>query len=159
MSKVTGYFIIILVCIFAFTAYCDEAVSSKDLIEKANALDGKFVTYRGEAVTAILDRGEHSWVNLNDGDNAIGVWCNSAMLKDVRFIGDYKSKGDILEVSGIFNRACDLHKGELDIHADSIRITKHGFPVGRRLDKIKTDLAATLFLLTIAVVALFRRRI
>ena len=117
------------------------------------------MTYRGELVTAILDRGEHSWVNLNDGANAIGVWCNSAMLKDVRFVGDYKSKGDILEVSGIFNRACDLHKGELDIHADSIRITKHGFPVRQRLDKIKTDLAATLFLLTIAVVALFRRRI
>ncbi|MBI4974307.1 MAG: DNA-binding protein, partial [Candidatus Omnitrophica bacterium] len=69
--------------------YADSVLSNK-LIEKARGLDGTKVTYKGEVVTAILNRGEYSWVNLNDGDNAIGIWCKTASLGMVKFIGDYK---------------------------------------------------------------------
>jgi len=135
------------------------AVSSKELIENAKALDGKTIRYRGEAVTAIMNRPEGSWINLNDGDNAIGVWCKSAMLDPVKFIGDYKSKGDILEVEGVFNRACPAHGGELDIHAIAVNVVKHGFMVKEKIDAIKLDIAIAVFLIAILLSALFKKRL
>ena len=142
------------------TAYA-EPVSSTKLIEKAKELDGTKVMYRGEAVTAILNRGEYSWVNLNDDANAIGVWCENAKLDSVRFIGDYKHKGDILEIDGTFNRACPAHGGELDIHADAVRLVKTGSAVeeDREWMKAKLFAALSLFLLSIFIIIIFRRRI
>jgi len=96
---------------------------------------------------------------LNDGDNAIGIWCKSASLASVKFIGDYKNKGDILEAEGVFHRACSAHNGELDIHADSVKIIKAGFPVSERMLRRKLNLAAAVFLLTILLVVIFRKRI
>jgi hypothetical protein len=133
--------------------------SSKALIENANLLDGKKVTYRGEAVTAIMKRGEYAWVNVNDGDNAIGIWCKASMLTIVNTLGNYKHIGDILEVDGIFKRACPMHGGELDIHANKVRILKAGFPVRERVDPWKTGLAAFFFLLALTVTIAFRKRI
>jgi hypothetical protein len=133
--------------------------SSKALIENSKLLDGKRVTYKGEAVTAIMKRGDYAWVNVNDGQSAIGVWCDSHMLDDVKFLGTYKHKGDMLEIEGIFNRACPVHGGELDIHANKVKVTDAGFPVMERIDLRKAALAAFLFLMTIAATIVFRRRI
>jgi hypothetical protein len=133
--------------------------SSKALIENARLLDGKKVTYRGEAVTAIMKRGDHAWVNVNDGDNAIGIWCTGAMLECVKFLGDYKHSGDILEVEGMFNRACPAHGGELDIHAAKVKVLKPGFSIGEKVDLGKTGLTIFLFLLTLAITIAFRKLI
>lgn len=133
--------------------------SSKALIENAKLLDGKKVTYRGEAVTAIMKRGDHAWVNVNDGDNAIGIWCKGSILETVKFLGDYKHSGDILEVEGMFNRACSAHGGELDIHANRVKVLKTGFSIKEKVDLGKTGLTIFLFLLTLAVTIVFRKRI
>ena len=151
-------FVLVGCALFVSGAYA-EIVSSKDLIENANTLDGKTVRYRGEIVTAILNRGEYSWANLNDGDNAVGVWCPSSLLDAVKFIGDYKNKGDVLETEGVFHRACSAHNGELDIHADSVKIIKAGFSVSEGVDSRKLNISAAIFLLTILLVAIFRKRI
>jgi len=136
-----------------------EDLSSKALIERAKELNGQSVTYKGEVVTAILNRGEYSWVNLNDGDNAIGVWCKSQQLEGVKFIGGYKNKGDILEVKGAFNRACPLHGGELDIHADAIIIIAKGSHVKEQLSQKKSILTAVIFLITLYIIFRFRKRV
>jgi hypothetical protein len=138
---------------------CAAVYSSKALIENAKLLDGKRVTYRGEAVTDIMKRGDHAWVNVSDGDNAIGVWCREADLAPVRTPGDYKHKGDTIEVEGMFNRACDLHGGELDIHADRVKLLKAGFAKRERVDARKTSLAFLLFFLVLSVTIAFRKRI
>lgn len=132
--------------------------TSKELIENAKSLDGRDVTYRGELVTAVLNRKDHSWVNLNDGDNAIGVWCEDSMVRPVKFIGDYKNRGDILEVSWIFHRACPAHGGELDIHAQTVSVVRHGFPQSERIYKTKLDLSIALFLIILSIVIIFRKR-
>jgi hypothetical protein len=141
------------------TAAHAASYSSKALIENAKLLDGKKVTYRGEAVTAIMKRGDHAWINVNDGDNAIGIWCKALMLEPVKFLGDYKNNGDILEIEGIFNRACSVHGGELDIHANKVKVLKAGSSRGEKVDPGKTALAIFFFLLTIAVTVVFRKRI
>jgi len=156
-----SFILIILLSTFSFqpSASPAESMSSNELIENAKALDGKTVVYKGELVTAVLRRGAHSWINMNDGNNAIGVWCASAALKDVKFMGDYKNRGDILEVEGRFNRACQVHKGELDIHAYSLKILKQGHQFKERLNTRKLALSTVLFFITILVVVLFKKRI
>ncbi|MBN1526485.1 MAG: DNA-binding protein [Candidatus Omnitrophica bacterium] len=135
-----------------------QRVSSAELIEKAKEFDGKQVIYRGELVTAILDRGEYSWANVNDGNNAIGVWCLSSALKPVKFIGDYKYKGDVIEVRGVFHRACSLHGGELDIHAESVEVKASGYRVKQWFSVRKLILALALLLLTSYVITRFINR-
>ncbi len=151
---------IIIAAFIIFASYCHAAVfSSTDLIEKAKQLDGKKVEYQGELVTAILNRGEHSWINLNDGVNAIGIWCKSSQLNKVRFTGDYKNKGDVIEVFGEFHRACPVHGGELDIHADNIKLVKAGYLIKETLDFKRIKSSVILLSLTILALIIFRKRL
>lgn len=147
--------------LMVFTATTANAleVSSRRLIEHAKFYDGKTVTYGGEAVTAVMKRAEFGWVNINDGDNAIGVWCNASLLDPVKFLGNYKAKGDTLEIVGVFNRACQEHGGDLDIHADTVLVKKEGHAIHEIINIKKIRLVLILFFATIAIVAAFRKRI
>lgn len=151
--------IIFTVCGLQFTVHAAETVASRDLIENAASFDGREVKYKAEAVTAVLDRGSHSWVNLNDGDNAIGIWCEKERLAGVAFIGNYKNRGDILEVEGVFHRACPEHGGELDIHASSVKVVSPGFPADEAPGERRLKAAAALFLIALFIAILFRRRL
>ncbi len=156
-----SYIVVMMLTIYnlQLTAVYADSVSSKELIENAKAIDYKIVTYRGELITAIMGRGEHSWINLNDGDNAIGVWCKSAAVKPVKFIGDYKNRGDTLEVEGVFHRACSEHGGELDIHADRVRIVKAGYIMEERIKPKRVNASMALFVFILLAVAMWRKRI
>lgn len=136
-----------------------ESFTSKQLIDGANYFNDGKVRYKGEAVTAIMNRGSHSWVNLNDGANAIGIWCETKSLKDVRYIGDYKNKGDVLEVEGVFHRACPMHGGELDIHADSVKIVSVGHVTAERFPVKRIRVAAAFFILTLLAIIILIKRI
>ena len=150
---------IMLVPFFTFSKSYAYTVSSDELIERAKDLDSRTVVYRGELVTGILNRGAHSWINLNDGSNAIGVWCDTDLLKNIKHAGSYKTKGDIIEVEGIFNRACSEHGGELDMHAYRIDIMKNGFRMDERIDK-KIPLASLIFFLfTALLIVRYRDRV
>lgn len=133
--------------------------SSNELISGANAMDGRSVTYKGEIIAVIMNRGDHSWINLNDGFNAIGIWCDSSALKDVKTLGDYKNEGDVLEVTGVFHRACREHGGELDIHADKVRIEFRGFRLEERVSVRRVNTAIAFFIMTLLVLVLLRNRI
>jgi hypothetical protein len=158
--RVAGHAVwVILFFMFFSVPQCDAyTVSSDELIEKAKDLDGREVTYRGEAVTDILGKGGHSWINVNDGDNAIGIWCGTESLREVRFVGNYKHRGDIVEVEGIFNRACPEHGGELDIHAYKVWVVKRGTLVEEGLDSKIIYLTLIFFFLTLFIIGRYRRR-
>ena len=115
-----GIFLLSVVC------YAQTTVSSTELIERAKELDGQEVLYEGELIGEAMTRGEYSWLNLNDGQNAIGVWTGNNFLNLISFAGDYTHKGDWLQVRGVFNRACQVHGSDLDIHAQSINLIRRG---------------------------------
>ncbi len=119
-------------------------VSSVTLIDNAKEYDGKTVVYEGEAIGDIMKRGAYSWVNLNDSVNAIGIWAENSLLKDIAYTGAYKSKGDWLEITGVFHRACPEHGGDLDIHAQAIRNINNGCAIMHKLNIDKRNLAAAL---------------
>ncbi len=136
-----------------------DTLSSAKLIEKAKEFDGRTVVYEGEAMTAVQKRGEYAWINVNDGNNAIGIWCRTRDLATIKFLGGYKRKGDTLLAEGVFNRACHVHGGEMDMHAESVQITKKGYIIKEYVDTNRVVLAASFFLSTLVIVAIFRRRI
>ena len=136
-----------------------KTITSIELIRDANILDGSVITYKGEIVAAIMKRGDHSWVNLNDGYKAIGVWCNTSSLAGVKTPGDYKNEGDILEVTGVFHRACPEHGGELDIHAEALRIEALGFPVEERVSMRRVNISIAFFIMALLSIFMFRKRL
>jgi len=113
---------VILLCTLHFTQYSASAqpISSDELINNAKLFDGKSVVYIGEVVGDIMIRGEYAWINLLDGKNAIGIWIGKDLVKDIAYTGSYKFKGDLVEASGVFHRACLQHGGDLDLHAQSL---------------------------------------
>lgn len=124
--------------------YAQTALSSTELIEKAKELDGKEVVYEGEVIGEVMTRGNYSWVNLNDGQNAVGVWTGNNFLSLIRFSGGYKSRGDWLQVKGVFNRACRLHGADLDIHAQEALKIRNGRLVKHSLVPEKKRIALIL---------------
>jgi hypothetical protein len=119
----------------ANTANGPLTLSSNDLINQSFFYDNKTVVYRGEVVGPVMVRGEHAWLNIYDGSYAIGVWCPAEYAKGVRFYGDYNSKGDFVEVTGVFHRTCREHGGDLDIHCDSLRVITPGHAVKHTVEK------------------------
>jgi len=103
-----------------------EGIASDELIEKAKDYDGKEIVFQGEVIGDIMERRDGFWINISDGKNAIGVFCKKEFFCGIRFTGDYSHKGDILEIRGIFHRACPEHGGDLDIHAIKMTRLKEG---------------------------------
>jgi len=150
---VTGHWLLVTLC-FA------QSISSTELINNAKQYDGKIVIYEGEVIGDIMKRGDFAWMNVNDGQNAIGIWVNASLVKDIAHTGSYKSLGDRVEVTGIFNRACIEHGGDLDIHSQAIRKTASGRQVQERLNPGKRNLVIVLLgiLCLIWILSLLKRR-
>lgn len=130
----TFYFLLLPLICFG------QSISSTELINNAKQYDGKQVVYEGEVIGDIMARGDYAWINVNDGANAIGIWIEKAQTKDILYTGSYKSKGDRIEVTGVFQRACLQHGGDLDIHAQSLRKISPGKIVVERLNLGKRNL-------------------
>ncbi len=116
-----------------------QPISSADLINNAKQYDGKVVIYEGEVIGDIMERGDYAWINVNDGENAIGIWINTALTKEIAYTGSYKFRGDWVEVTGSFNRACPEHGGDLDIHAQTLRKIEAGRAIRERLNPGKRN--------------------
>ncbi|MFH1413656.1 MAG: DNA-binding protein [Candidatus Omnitrophota bacterium] len=150
----------IFIC-FVFPLFCfAQSVSSSELINNAKEYDGSVVVYEGEVIGDIMRRGDFVWLNVNDGRSALGVWADRGLVKDIEFTGDYKSKGDWIEISGIFNRACPGHGGELDIHAQSIKKLSCGKIIKERLVIGKRNLVIILLgvICLVWILMLLKRR-
>jgi hypothetical protein len=138
-----------LVCVFYFLCFIfdfatAQPVSSTELINRAKELDGATVVYRGEVIGDIMQRGNFAWINVNDGQNAIGIWIDYALTKDIAYTGNYKFIGDTVEVNGIFHRACPEHGADLDIHAETLRKVESGKPVPEKLTRTKRNVTVLL---------------
>ena len=133
---------------FVFGALCSvsqaASVSSLELINRAKQYDGQEVTYQGEVVGEVMPRPPHAWVNVYDGTNAIGIWAGLSLMQDITYAGAYQVRGDIVEVTGVFHRACLEHGGDLDIHAGKIVLKERGKKSLESFDRSKAVTAVLL---------------
>ena len=126
-----------------YTAFA-QSISSTELITGATEYDGKIVSFQGEVIGDVMARGHYSWINVYDGTNALGIWIPQDLTKSILFTGNYKAKGDLVEVTGIFHHVCAQHGGDLDIHAQSMRQVAGGRQVVEKVNEYK---ALALFVL------------
>lgn len=159
MNKNFKLILIILFLIFSSLRVAfSQSLSSSELIKNAKEYNDKLIVYSGEVIGDVMPRGEFSWVNLNDGENALGVWMSSAVAKEIKFTGNYKSRGDSLEITGIFHRACLEHGGDLDLHAQSLRKIGNGRIIKEKLnfDKVRLILILLGAVLLVWILTLFK---
>ncbi|MEM7816787.1 MAG: DNA-binding protein [Candidatus Aenigmatarchaeota archaeon] len=134
-------FLILFVGLVFLKVY-PQSISSTELIENAENYNGKTIVYRGEVIGDIMIRKNHCWLNINDGENTIGVWIEKKLIENINYTGSYKFKGDEVEVYGTFNSACLEHGGDLDIHAYEIKILRSGYKKEEHLSFSKIKLTA-----------------
>ncbi len=153
-------FILFIILIFNLPFAFSQGINSTELIKNAKEYDGKLVVYCGEVIGDVMLRKEFAWVNINDGDNALSIWIDANLAKEINFTGSYKTRGDVLEITGIFHRACLEHGGDLDIHAQAIRKTASGRLLSQKLnfDKVVLSLILLGALFLIWILNLLRRK-
>jgi hypothetical protein len=152
--------ICVLACLLCFkNSYC-QPISSTELINHAAQYDGKTVIYEGEVIGEVMLRGDYAWININDSKNALGIWISASLAREINYAGNYKSKGDVVEVTGIFHRACPEHGGDLDIHAQSLRKISPGRTYQEKLNPGKRDFVIVLFaiLCLVWILTLFKHK-
>lgn len=135
-------------------------VGSNELISSAKDYDKKEIVYSGEVIGDIMKRGQNCWINISDGDNAIGVWAEESLAKNIKYKGSYKYIGDEVKVTGIFNKACPEHGGDLDIHAQKIEIIRKGYISKRPVNVYYILIAAILLVIAIVMnLIIFKKKL
>ncbi len=121
-------------------------VSPAALVRDRTAYDGTVVELQGEAIGEALRANKGMvWINVMVEDTAIGVWTTPESAQAIGTWGDYRTSGDTVLVKGVFNLACAEHGGEMDVHAERLRVTDRGERVVRPLDWWKGALGVVAF--------------
>lgn len=148
----------IIVLVLSTSRVYAQDVNSTDLIEKAQEFDGKEVTYTGEVIGDIMKRGSYAWINVFDGNNAVGIWAPLEETRKVSYTGSYNYKGDTVKVIGVFNRACPEHGGDFDIHTDTVQVLEKGNKVIRSVEASKKYTAVGLLVVSVILVFVMMKR-
>jgi hypothetical protein len=93
-----------------------------------------------------MKRGSFSWINISDGTVQMGIWMKQEDAEKIHVFGDYKHTGDMVEVTGVFNRSCREHGGDMDIHAVTVNIVENGYGNEKPLNKSRINISIVLTL-------------
>jgi hypothetical protein len=143
-------------------------VSATTLIECPDAFDGQPIEYRGEAVNAVLLRGERAWLQVNDdiysvagpvaehrqsvgGNAGLAVNVPADVARRITTVGHAHHRGDVLTVQGPFRRAADDDGEAPSIWAEQVSDIVPGGRVDSPVLLRRVVVAALLAVLTIAV--------
>lgn len=125
-------------------------VSIRDLTEQPSSFDGKTVTLTAEVVGDVMLRGSYGWINVTDGSGSTGVY-GPRELMDTLVPGRYGTKGDVITITGVFNRSCPAHGGDMDIHALTLAVSAPHQKLTSQVNQVKYVVAAGLFLVFVAM--------
>ena len=130
-------------------------LTSKELLRDTSKWDGKNILFQGEAIGDIMRRGEFVWLNLQDDFGAIGIWAPQDLARAIQYTGDYRHKGDTIEIEGQFFKADPELGGELCIRAQRLTIVNQGNTIAQPLHPLKMEIAA-IFSIGTLILGLFR---
>ena len=159
MGKTYKTIILICILVFSFSITCKarDYNNFSELIENSKKIDNSKITLRGEAIGECMNRGKYSWINISDGSTAMGIWLESEQAQSIKNFGKYGYKGDIVEITGTFNRACVEHGGDMDIHALSVKIIDTGGIVTIPISNNKKVIALILTIITLILIFSYRK--
>ena len=149
-------------------------VTAAQLIECPDVFDGARVQYRGEVVRAILHRRGRAIVQVNDdryglelgplpehrtavgGNSGMPVVLSGRDAETITHVGDYRHRGDVLDITGTFRAADAFDGGGPTITADTMTIQRTGQVLEHRADPLRMVVAALLAVVTLGLAALNR---
>ncbi len=151
--------ILAVVLLTGTSVLATDSISINDLVENSVENDGLTVTVQGEAIGEILERGDHAWVNLLDGGNAIGIWMAIETANEIKYFGDHKNIGDTLRITGVFSRNCPEHGGDIDIHCSNMHIASVGHHITEIIDPSKVAVAIILVVVSATAIYYYFKRL
>ncbi len=150
------------------------SVSSTNLIEHPRQYDGQQITFQGEVIGEALARGDYAWLTINDDtyqhrsaeeghklegyNSGQAVWLPTDQIAGITHYGKYFEAGDIVKVTGVFNRACAVHGGDMDIHADMLQVVARGHDTPHPFQTGKASVAAIMIAIALTM-GMFIRQI
>lgn len=152
-----------------------RTVQASTLIDCGELFDGQQVTYRGEAIRAVLQRDGHAIVQVNDdpyaqagplperrthlgGNSGMTVVMPLDAADRITFLGSYRAQGDLLAVTGTFQRASNVLGGEPAIHASSVEVVRAGHFISHVVSQRRVATAVALVIAVAVLFGLTRRR-
>ncbi|WMJ79366.1 hypothetical protein RBU49_10740 [Clostridium sp. MB40-C1] len=150
MFKICKTLIVSLIIVLGISISCsaEEYTNFSNLVENNKSLDGKYITVKGEAIGEPMKRGNHTWINISDGSTSIGIWMENAQAEKVITFGSYKNKGDIIKTKVLFNKSCNEHDGEIDLHASQVQVIENGYAVNHFFSDNRMVLSIALSMIT-----------
>jgi len=154
MRKIYKTLITLFIIMVSFTITCEAQpiTNYNEMIENGKTLDKKEIVVKGEAIGEPMKRGDYTWVNLSDGSTAMGIWLKNEDAAKIKVFGDYKYKGDTVEIIGFFNRACIEHGGDMDIHSKSVLIVDNGYKLQEVINRKRLLIALASLVITVILV-------
>ena len=153
------FLVLVLVVPATVRASAAGPIEINRLISLSDRYDRQQVVVQGEAIGEPMNRSDGScWINISDGTNAIGVKFKAEDAKAVTRFGNYKQKGDVVRVTGIFYQASPEDGGEMDIHAQRAEVVQEGRPVPETVSRTKILAAVFLTAATAFLFLLCRRK-
>ncbi|MCB9758094.1 MAG: hypothetical protein H6753_06725 [Candidatus Omnitrophica bacterium] len=129
-------------------------VMIRDLVMRSAIYEGRTVILRGEVIGDIMPRGQFAWINIQGQYNEIGVWIPLELTKRITYKGNYRFKGDRVEVLGIFKHADEEFGGEFCLRAIDLKIIQPGFPSPHQQSPIKKHIVWSLFWFTLCLLVI-----
>lgn len=150
MRKIYKTLITLFIFMASFTITCEAQpiTNYNDMIENGKKFDKKETVIKGEAIGESMKRGDYTWVNVSDGSIAMGIWIKNEDAAKIKVFGDYKHKGDVVEITGTFNRACIEHGGDMDIHSKTVSIVDNGYKVEKVINRKRLLIALWSLIIT-----------
>ena len=137
-------------------SYRDSTVA--ELTRATERMDGELVKVSGEVVGCALSADKnHVWINIQGSSGyTMGVLVTRTAATSIGTYGGYGTKGDTVEVEGVYNQMCDAHGGELEIHASSLEVTQTGQAVEHTASSMQ-GLVGVLLLLVAIILTIVER--
>lgn len=144
-------------------------VSADELLNCPEAFDRRTVRYRGEAIGGLMARRDGTWVQVNDdvyaeagrvrirveyrGENVgLGVFLPDDLGDEITTVGGPQTRGDLVEVVGVFRRVDPATREVTVIRADSAEVVRPGEPLADPPRGRRPLAAALLGLVAVAMV-------
>jgi hypothetical protein len=162
-NLITDYFrlhrlkkgILILSALFILYYSLGYSITLPELLSE-KGYDQQIIEVSGEIIGPPIKKNNGWFVNVDIGEGVIGVFTKK--LPKLKHYGSYKEKGDVVRVQGIFYNTCKEHRGETDIHSQTIKVIKSGETIPHPIKKDKAMAAILLSLLAMLLVLFYRQK-
>ncbi|MCF7887251.1 MAG: hypothetical protein K9L71_02425 [Candidatus Omnitrophica bacterium] len=153
------FLITVIIALISISAYAEsQRVSLGSLINNPEKYDKKKVLFKAEIIGDPLNTKEGSWFNVQSQSYNMGIFLKDySSIDKITYWGDYKRKGDIVGIEGIFYKNCPV-SNQRAVHLIRLEVIEKGKELKYSIsaEKKKFALISFVIFLTIGVIYLIK---